>query len=380
MTAEPQDFDDLVIALTYYVPYVSGLTNFARDIAQGLAARGRKVRVIATKHDRELPAEEMVNGVLVQRTPVVAKFGKGTFSPAFIPVVQKASARAKVLNLHLPMLEAGPIARGAECPIAVTYHCDVDLPPGGLNSLQRTVIDASSRMAMRNSAVVAPTSEDYAMASRVRVSILPRMRAVPPPCPPVGKGLPAFRDGDGLHVGFLGRIVEEKGLEYLVDGFRALDDTNARLLIGGEFDNIAGGSVVDRVKEKIGDDHRIRLLGFIPDDKLADFYSSLDVFALPSVNAFEAFGIVQVVAMLAGVAVLASDLPGVRIPVRQTGFGKIVAPKDVEGITEALIDLRDRPLDGTVGAAKARELFSVESVLDAYESIFDKIAAETKTN
>jgi glycosyltransferase involved in cell wall biosynthesis len=198
------------------------------------------------------------------------------------------------------------------------------------------------------------------------------MAVIPPPCPPPPSGRPGYRDGAGPHVGFLGRIVEEKGLEYLVDGFRALPDPSARLLIGGDFAAVAGGSVVDRVRARIAGDPRIRLLGFIPDDRLGDFYASLDVFALPSVNAFEAFGIVQVVAMQAGVPVLASDLPGVRTPVLRTGFGELVAPRDVPGITEALARLTSRPLDAVTGVAAARRLCDLDGVLDAYEALFDR--------
>ncbi|HWO60499.1 MAG TPA: glycosyltransferase family 4 protein, partial [Umezawaea sp.] len=271
--------DDLVIALTYYAPYVSGLTNFARDVAEGLAERGRKVRVITTRHDPALPSEEVINGVTVTRAPVLAKLGKGTISPEFTRMVVQASKTAHVLNVHLPMLEAGLVTRGAHCPVVLTYHCDVSLPPGVLNTVQGKVIDASSRLAMKHAKIVAVTSEDYAQRSRLWPSIQPKMAAVPPPCRPVAQGQPSFRDGDGLHVGFLGRIVEEKGVEYLVDGFRALDDPNARLLIGGEFGNVAGGSVIDRVRERINGDPRIKLLGFVPDEKLADFYASMDVFA-----------------------------------------------------------------------------------------------------
>ena len=284
--------------MTYYAPYVSGLTNFARDVAEGLAARGKRVRVVTTRHDPALPVEEVVNGVRVTRAPVLAKLGKGTVSPEFTRLVVAASKTAHVLNLHLPMLEAGLVAKAARCPVVLTYHCDVSLPPGLVNSVQGKVIDASSRLAMKHARIVAVTSEDYAERSRLWTSIRPRMAAVPPPCRPVPKGEPSFRDGDGFHVGFLGRIVEEKGVEFLVDGFRALDDPDARLLIGGEFGNVAGGSVIERVRARIDGDPRIKLLGFVPDDKLGDFYASLDVFALPSVNAFEAFGIVQVVGMI----------------------------------------------------------------------------------
>jgi glycosyltransferase involved in cell wall biosynthesis len=364
--------DDLVIALTYYAPYVSGLTNFARDIAEGLAARGQNVRVITTRHDPSLPAEETVNGVRVSRAPVLAKLGKGTISPEFTRMVVQASKSAKVLNLHLPMLEAGLIAKGAACPVVLTYHCDVSLPPGLLNSVQGKVIDASSRLAMRSAAIVAVTSEDYARRSRLWSSIAPKMAAVPPPCRPVVGGTPSFRDGSGLHVGFLGRIVEEKGVEFLVDGFRALDDPDARLLIGGEFGNVAGGSVIERVRTRIDGDPRIKLLGFVPDERLGDFYASLDVFALPSVNAFEAFGIVQVVGMLAGVPALASDLPGVRIPVQETGFGALVRPGVAADITERLRELRDSPLDRAAGVAAAAERYSVPAVLDAFDELFQK--------
>jgi glycosyltransferase involved in cell wall biosynthesis len=370
--------DDLVVVLTYYAPYVSGLTAVARDVAEGLAARGRKVTVVTTRHDDSLPAEEVIGGVRVLRAPVLARLGKGVISPQFARLALRATRHARVANLHLPMLEAGPIARRAHCPVVVTYHCDVSLPAGLVNSAQGKVIDASSRAAMAAASAVVVTSEDYARHSRVWPSIAPRVVAIPPPCRPCAGGTPRYRDGDGLHVGFLGRIVEEKGLEFLVDGFRALGDPKARLLIGGDFAKVAGGSVVDRVRARIDGDERISLLGFVPDEALADFYASLDVFALPSVNAFEAFGIVQVVAMLAGVPVLASDLPGVRVPVQETGMGRIVAPRDVPGITAALRQLRDNPPDRAAGSAAARKLYSVDSVLDAFEALVDKANSDTE--
>ena len=166
-------------------------------------------------------------------------------------------------------------------------------------------------------------------------------------------GEPTYRETDGPHIGFLGRIVREKGLEHLVRGFRALPDPDARLLIGGDFTHVAGGSVIAQVRAAIDDDPRVRLLGFVPEERLGEFYASLDVFTLPSVNAFEAFGIVQAVAMLAGVPVLSSDIPGVRQPVMQTGFGTLVPPADQGAITRGLQELYTNPPDREVGADRA---------------------------
>jgi glycosyltransferase involved in cell wall biosynthesis len=369
--------EDLVIALTYYAPYVSGLTNMARDIAEGLAARGRHVTVVTSRYDSSLPREVEMNGVRVLRAPVLTRLGRGVVAPQLVRLARTTIAKAKVGALQLPMLEAGAIAAGMRTPLVSTYHCDVTLPPGPINTLQRVVVDTSNRVAMQRSSVVTVTSEDYARHSRVWPAIAPSMVVVPPPCAPPPRGEPTYRETDGLHVGFLGRIVREKGLEYLVRGFRALPDPDARLLIGGDFTNVAGGSVIDRVRAAIGDDRRIRLLGFIPEQGIGDFYASLDVFTLPSVNAFEAFGIVQVVAMLAGVPVLSSDIPGVRQPVVQTGFGRLVRPADAGAITRALQAMQAEPPDRRAGAARAQEAFTMASVLDSYEVLLDKAVHES---
>jgi glycosyltransferase involved in cell wall biosynthesis len=360
---------DLLVAVTYYAPYVSGLTNVARDVAAGLAARGHRVRVVTSRHDPALPRREVLDGVEVQRVPVLARWGKGVLSPGYVPAVRRAARLARLTNLHLPMPEAGAVALRLPGPAVVTYHCDVSLPPGPLNRAVGAVIDLSSRTALRRADRVVVTSQDYAEHSRVWSAMAGRTTVIPPPCHARPAGRPRFRDGAGLHVGFLGRIVEEKGLPYLVQAFQALGDPAARLLVAGDFTDVAGGSVVDDVRRMAGGDERIRFLGFLPDADLADLYASLDVFALPSVNSFEAFGIVQVEAMMAGVPVLASDLPGVRTPVRETGFGMVTAPRDVAALTAGLARLRESGLDRVAGARRARERYALETVLDAYEEL-----------
>jgi glycosyltransferase involved in cell wall biosynthesis len=366
---------DVVVGLNYYAPYVSGVTEAARVTAEGLAARGQRVLVIAGHHDPTTPARERVNGVDVLRTRVVARIGKGIVSPSYVPTVVHWGRRARVVHLHLPMLEAGPIALGLRgVTLVTTYQCDVTLPRGAFNAFQTSALDLSHRIALRRSDAVAVTSDDYARASRLAASMAGRTRVLPAPAVDRSGGLPRFRDGDGLHVGFLGRIVEEKGLEFLVRGFRALGP-DARLLIGGDFTHVAGGSVVAKVRAAIDDDPRISLLGFLPEECLPDFYASIDVFALPSVNSLEAFGLVQVEAMMLGIPVVASDLPGVRMPVRDTGFGRIVPPRDAAGITVALTEIAacDFDVDACAEDAKARYLAS--SIVERHIELFDELVA-----
>lgn len=370
----PTDYD-LVVGLNYYAPYVSGVTEFARITAEGLAARGWRVLVVAGHHDTTTPARETINGVDVIRTKVAVSIGKGIVSPGFVPTLARYGRRARLVHLHAPMLEAGLVATalGSRVPLFVTYHCDVTLPAGAFNTFQTRALDRSHRVALRRARAVGVTSEDYARASRLYRWMAGRTHELPPPCLDRGPGEPTFRDGAGLHVGFLGRIVEEKGLEYLVEGFRALPQ-DARLLIGGDFSKVAGGSVVDRVVAAIDGDPRIRLLGFLPDDALPDFYASLDVFALTSINSLEAFGIVQAEAMMRGVPAVASDLPGVRTLVQQTGFGRVVPPRDPAAITDALRELATAELDRGDGAKAARDRYAATNVVAQHEDLFAKIA------
>ncbi len=365
---------DVVVALNYYAPYVSGVTEAARVVAEGLAARGWRVLVVAGHHDPSVPARERLNGVEVVRTKVRARVGKGIISPSFIPTVARAAREARAVHLHLPMLEAGPLLLACRrTPALVTYQCDVSLPPGAVNRAQVMALDRSHRLALKRAVAVAVSSADYAESSRLWPDMAGRTIVIPPPCQQRDGGAPSFRRGPGLHVGFLGRIVEEKGLQYLVDGFRALSDPGARLVIGGEFDKVAGGSVIESVRRHIGEDPRIDLLGFLPDTALADFFASLDVFVLPSVNSLEAFGIVQAEAMMAGVPVIASDRPGVRTLVRATGFGTIVRPQDPGAITAALEALPNADLDRRRGAADARRLYGADTVIDQYQEALERV-------
>lgn len=372
----PEDVDVLHV-LTYYAPYVSGLTETARVVSEELVARGKRVAVCAVRHQPELPPREDVGGVRVLRSPVLGRISKGAVSPRFALDVARAARRARVVHLHLPMGDGALVARAIprRKPTVVTYHCDVNLPPGAVNRAIVAGVDLSSRVAVRRAEAVVVTSESYAARSRIaRALSSASLQSIPPPCRVRPAGRPTYRDGQGVHVGFVGRIVEEKGIPQLVEAFRGIDRADARLLIAGDHERVAGGSAVEQVRAAAGDDPRIRLLGFVPDDRLADLYASLDVFVLPSVNSLEAFGIVQVEAMMAGVPVVASDLPGVRLPVAETGFGRLTPPGDAEGLRRAILAVSDAP-PAADGAGRARERYSLQAVVDAHECLYGRVSS-----
>lgn len=368
---------DLTVVLTYYLPYTSGLTEVARTVAEGLAARGLRVAVAACRHDPASPLRETVRGVDVHRAPVLARLGRGVISPGFAALAGRLARRSAAVNVHLPMLEAGPVARLAgRTPVVSNHHDDVWLPPGRLRGLQVPVVEASVAAALHRSAAVVVNNTDHADHSRHRLLMhRTRLAAIAPPCRVRPPAEPSFRETGGPHIGFLGRLAPEKGLDHAVRAFRRIDDPDARLLIAGDFTSVAGGSVVGRLRAVAEGDPRVRFPGFLPDARVGAFYASLDTFVLPSV-AEESFGISQTEAMMAGVPSVASDLPGMRHPVAETGFGRLFPARNTAALAAALRETCAwTAARRAEGARITRERFGFDACLDAYEALYRSLGA-----
>lgn len=360
----------ITVGLAYYSPYVSGLSEVARRLCEEMARRGWEVHVVTTRHDPGLARHAVVGGVGIRRCRTLMGLGRAPVSPSFPISLIRSARQSDVTLLHLPLPEAGLVSLFVPRSRLFTfYHCDPATLQVPGESLFRRLIDLSSRIAVRRSHTAISTSEDYARSSRLSRDLLRRNAVIPPPCIERPLGEPSFRETPGLHVGFLGRIVEEKGLEHLVAAFRRLEDPDARLLVAGEFDELAGGSVIRSVSRVAAGDPRIRFLGYLPEESIPDFYASLDVFVLPSVDSFEAFGIVQVEALLAGVPVITTDLPGVRTVAPSLGAGTVVPRRDARALEQALREAEHTTVDRAAIRDSALEAYGVDSVTTRLEAV-----------
>src|SRR3954452_7577924 len=92
---------DLTVALTYYLPYMSGVTHTANVVAEGMAARGWRVAVVTSRHDRATPRRETINGVDVYRSPVLGQISRTQISPAYPFEVARIVRRSALLHLNL---------------------------------------------------------------------------------------------------------------------------------------------------------------------------------------------------------------------------------------------------------------------------------------
>ncbi|MFZ8845516.1 glycosyltransferase family 4 protein [Thermoflexus sp.] len=379
----------ILVALTYYRPHISGLTIYVERAARALAARGHEVLVLTSRYDRRLPLEEVRDGVRIRRVPVLMRVSKGVIMPTIGWWATRLARWADVLWLHLPQFDAAGIAlRGRlfHKPVVLTYHCDVTLPPGWLNRVANQVVHLMDHLAARLADVIVSYTEDYARHSPYLSRYLAKVRVIPPPVEipvPDPERVAAFRARWGLEghvvIGMAARLAAEKGVEYLLEALPHILAVypNARVLFAGPYRNVLGEEAYARRLAPLFERYRDHwtFVGVLEPEEMAAFYASCDVVVLPSWNATESFGLVQVEAMLCGTPVVASDLPGVRVPTQTTGMGLTFPPRDSRALARAILRvLAERP-----AFCRPREWvaqhYNTERTAAAYEALFEELRA-----
>lgn len=137
---------------------------------------------------------------------------------------------------------------------------------------------------------------------------------------------------EGIHVGFVGTLAPHKGVDVLVQAFRALDDAGAQLDIHGRSGDFPEFDV--RLRELAAGDPRIRFHGGFTRAELADVLASLHLLVVPSIWR-ENTPFVCLEGRAAGLPLVASDLPGMAEAVPE-GRGSLFRVGDVDHLREQL--------------------------------------------
>ena len=114
----------------------------------------------------------------------------------------------------------------------------------------------------------------------------------------------------------VGRITPEKGFDYLIDAFLSLPDKTFKLVIAGDVDHITSYSKM--IYDKVQEQDRIVMIGFVKGEELRQLYSHARLFVLTSYN--EGFSLVLLEAMNYKLNVLVSDISATRAVILQDGF------------------------------------------------------------
>ena len=380
----------ILTVLTYYRPHTSGLTIYAERLARAFAKRGHQVTVMTTQYDPSLPRQETMDGVRIVRVPVAFRVSKGVIAPTFGLVATKLVAQHDVVQMHLPQFDAPGVAlRGRLLgkPAVLTYHCDLLLPPGLFNRVVNMVVHLMNNTAGILSSHIVTYTKDYAdnspYLSRYASKLTPILPPVELPNP-----LPGVVDGfaKAHHVkerrpviGMAARFAAEKGIEVLLDALPVIlkKYPKAQVLFAGTYQNVMGEQayferLMARIRQYESAGHWT-FLGNLDPVEMAAFYPSLDVLTVPSLNSTEAFGLVQIEAMMNGVPCVPSALPGVRQPVLMHGMGRVAKIGDSADLAESILEVLDEPQKFRGDIESIKKAYNPDSIAAEYEKLFARL-------
>jgi glycosyltransferase involved in cell wall biosynthesis len=274
--------------------------------------------------------------------------------------------------------------------VVLTYQCDLRLPHGMIHSIANPVSNAANHVAAWGSDAIVSLTRDYAEHSAYLVQYMNKLHvldALVELAPASEMDIQAFRAKFGIHpgqriIGMAARLASEKGVEYLVEALPQVlaHIPNARVLFVGSYQNVVGEhAYAARVLPMIdGLKDHWSLLGNLSPVEMTAFFKTLDVLVMPSLNSTEAFGLVQVEAMSCGTPVIASDLPGVRVPVTMSGMGRIVPVADAPAIAQAILDILAEPERYRGNYAEVMHKYSPDVIAAGYEKLFEDILKKHK--
>jgi rhamnosyl/mannosyltransferase len=273
----------------------------------------------------------IVNGINITRLATL--FSVSAAPVCFGLIDNIRSARADIVHMHLPnpIAMCALLASRLQVRLVASWHSDIVRQ----KILNRVFEPIQHKFLGRCGAVVA-TSPMYVESSPMLSAYEARCKVIP-----YGIHAESFQIIDRAAVARIrarygkrivltvGRLVYYKGIEYLI---RAIKEVDANLIV------IGNGPLLGRLGREAqihGVADRVFFLGTT--QETLPYYHACDVFVLPSVARSEAFGIVQLEAMAAGVAVintqLASSVPFVSV---HGVTGLTVPPADSQALAKAI--------------------------------------------
>jgi glycosyltransferase involved in cell wall biosynthesis len=184
---------------------------------------------------------------------------------------------------------------------------------------------------------------------------------------PITALVPEARARDGRPVDqatrylFVGRLMEQKGLDVLLDAFGRLE--------GGELRIAGDGPLRPMIEAAAASDPRIRLIGHVTGEALAAAYQEADVLVLPSL--YEPWGLVVHEALAYGLPVIATDQVGAAADLIERDVnGYVIAAGSAEELREAMTVIASwTPERHEKGSRRSAELlgsFSVERAAEGF--------------
>lgn len=184
---------------------------------------------------------------------------------------------------------------------------------------------------------------------------------------------------------FTGRLIERKGVEYLIRAMpKMLAKQPVQLIITGDGDQ---REMLEQEATRLGVEQQVRFLGFVSNDQLNEEYANCDVWVNPSVidsrGDTEGLGVGSIEAYAHQKPVVASNVGGIPDTIQHGLTGWLVPEKDPQALASAIMDLVENPHRaasfGQAGLSYAVTAFNWEHLTTRIESCYRRVLGRSLT-
>ncbi|MDL2124887.1 MAG: glycosyltransferase [Deltaproteobacteria bacterium] len=174
---------------------------------------------------------------------------------------------------------------------------------------------------------------------------------------------------------FVGRLVEKKGLRYLIDALPLILKKHPQTSLRIAGDGPEKGTLQSQSK-RLGISDHVRFLGAVKNESLPALYQESNVVVFPSVDR-EGFGLVLVEALGCECATVVTDLPAMKDIIIDGKTGFVVPQKNVQKLAEKIVSLLDDPeMSRSVGKEGRRfvvERYDWDEIARQYAALIESI-------
>jgi len=357
----------ILIGVTYYYPYISGVSVYAKILAEELG-KNNSVEIISSKFQNKLKKEELMNKVKINRVSG-CQIGKGFVMWQYPIISFKKVKESEIVNCHLPSIESFWLALWAKIlkkKLIVTYHCRFDSG----NKFVNFFIELIHMPALFWAEKIVVNSLDYVKGNNLLNNYRDKLVEIFPSIK-IKKSREKIKIDGKYKVGYLGRISKEKNIECLISAFAKLPKDYVLVLAGPEI--IVGEKRYQKnILNLIKKNKNILKIGEI--DNPVKFFNSIDCLILPSNNPLESFGMVAAEAIKSGCPVITSDIPGVRLPVKLSGMGELFKSNSSDELSNKIALVCKNGKEFYKKRVRKLDLFDYKKTVKEYNQIFKKYA------
>jgi len=333
----------ILIVTNFYKPHISGITTYIDQLLSSFILDKNFVTILTIHHSLELSRHEKFKNYEIIRCKPFLKISRGFISIELISLFFKIYKKYDLINVHFPLVEIFALIFFLKKNTIFNYHC---LPHFNfLYKFMSFYFVFYGFIGSLLSKKIIVLSKDYFQETILYRINKKKIIEIPPYIKPikVNNYYSSKTNNEVFTIGFIGRICPEKGLEYLIKASEILKIKNINHLIkiAGNTKDSRFQNYINKLKKMSKSNQNIFFLGNINEKDKEDFYRNIDVLVLPSVNSFEAFGIVQLEAMSFGTPVISSNLRGVRTVINNTGNGLIFKKNDYHDLVDKIIEVKN---------------------------------------